>query len=113
MSHPKFYSNNKLKKTLSHLNNLSAHLFWDVNPDILNFEKNKKLIIQRVLNYGLFNDWQIIVKQYGISEIAKTAVSLRELDKKSAAFISLLSKIPQDQFQCFSSKQSTPQHLIF
>jgi hypothetical protein len=102
-----------LKTKLSHLDNLSAHLFWDVNPDILTLEKNKKLIIQRVLNYGLINDWQIIVKQYGISEIANVAVSLRELDKKSAAFISLLSKIPQEKFRCFSSKQSTPEHLIF
>jgi hypothetical protein len=100
-------------ETIQHLNNLSAHLFWDVNPDALDFNKNKKLIIQRVLDYGLINDWNILLKTYGISEIAKTAVSLRDLDKKSAAFVSLLSKIPQEQFLCFSSKQSTPEHLSF
>jgi hypothetical protein len=92
---------------------LSAHLFWDVNPDDLNFDKNKKLIIQRVLDYGLISDWQILLKTYGISEIAKTAVSLRDLDKKSASFIALLSKIPKEQFLCYSSKQSTPEHLNF
>ena len=79
----------------------------------LNFTKNKKLIIQRVLDYGLIDDWQIILKVYGISEIAKTAITLRDLDKKSASFISLLSKIPQDQFLCYTSKQSIPEHLIF
>jgi hypothetical protein len=102
-----------LKKTLPHLNNLSAHLFWDVNPEELDFEKNKKLIIQRVMGYGLINDWQILLNTYGISEIAKIAVSLRELDKKSASFIALLSKIPEEQFLCFISKQSTPEHLNF
>jgi hypothetical protein len=92
---------------------LSAHLFWDVNPDVLDFDRSKKLIIQRVLVYGLISDWRILLKTYGISEIAKTAVSLRDLDKKSASFIALLSKIPKEQFLCFSSKQSTPEHLNF
>jgi hypothetical protein len=84
-----------------------------VNPVVLNFDKNRKLIIQRVLDYGLISDWHILVKTYGISEIAKTAVSLRNLDKKSASFVSLLSKIPQEQFLCYSSKQPIPEHLNF
>ena len=95
------------------INNLSPHLFWDVDMNSLDFEKSKKLIIQRVLDYGLIDDWQIIFKTYGISEIAKTAITLRDLDKKSASFISVLSKIPIEQFLCYTSKLSSPEHLIF
>jgi hypothetical protein len=49
----------------SPLNNLSPHLFWDVDMNSLDFKKSKKLIIQRVLDYGLIGDWQIIFKTYG------------------------------------------------
>ena len=79
---------NTLIRMKTPLYNLSQHLFWDADISNLDFEKSKKLIIQRVLDYGLINDWQIIYKEYGIQEIAKTAVSLRDLDIKSASFIS-------------------------
>ena len=102
-----------MRNSTSHLNCLSQHLFWDVDISNLDFEKNKKLIIQRVLDYGLISDWQIILKKYGITEIANISMNLRELDKKSASFISLLSKIPKEQFLCFTLKQSIPEHLNF
>jgi hypothetical protein len=102
-----------LKTTKSSFYNLSPHLFWDVDIQHLNIDKSKKLIIQRVLDYGLIADWQIILRTYGIAEIAETAMNIRDLDKKSASFIALLSNIPQDQFLCFTSKQSIPKHLIF
>jgi hypothetical protein len=94
-------------------NNLSPHLFWDVDINNLDFIKSKKLIVQRVLDYGLIGDWQIILEAYGISEIANIAVSIKDLDKKSVSFISLLAKIPKEQFLCYTSKQSIPEHLSF
>lgn len=92
---------------------MSSHLFWDVDSNDLDFNRSKKFIIQRVLDYGLIDDWQIIFKLYGISEIAKIAIMLKNLDKKSASFISLISNIPQEQFLCYTSKQSIPEHLNF
>ena len=92
---------------------LSEYLFWDVDINKLNSVKNKSLIIQRVLDYGLYKDWQIIYKYYKIDEIAKTATKLRDLDKKSISFISLLSKIPKEAFLCYTMKQSMPKHWDF
>jgi len=89
------------------LKNLSSHLFWDVDKDLLDSETNKKLIIQRVLQYGLINDWNIIFTYYGIDEIANTAKKLKDLDRKSVSFISVLSNIPKEEFLCYTIKQST------
>jgi len=97
----------------SYLKKLSPHLFWDVDINTIDINKSRSLIIQRVLDYGLIGDWKILLIIYGISEIALTAKSLRDLDKKSASFVSLLSKIPKEQFACFTSKQSIPGHMIF
>ena len=75
------------------ISDLSPHLFWDVNRDRLDFEKNRDLIIKRTLDYGLMSDWRIVRAYYGIEEIAKSAMTLRDLDIRSASFVALLSGI--------------------
>ena len=95
------------------LNDLSKHLFWDINIDDVNQAENKKMIIHRVLDYGLINDWTILYKCYGIDEIAKNALEIRDLDKESAAFISVLSKIPLEKFACYTTTQLTQKHWNF
>lgn len=91
----------------------SKHLFWDVDNNKLSFDKNKKFIIHRVLDYGLINDWQIIYNYYGLKEITEIAKTIKDLDIKSANFISLLSNVPKEQFLCFTLKPSVPTHCNF
>lgn len=95
------------------INNFSKHLFWDVNRNNLDLDRNKKTIITNVLDYGLINDWNIIYNYYGIDEIAKIVMNLKYLDKKSIALVSLLSKIPKEQFLCYTTKQLIPKHWEF
>ena len=102
-----------MSETALQLKNLSKHLFWDVSVIKLDSQKNKKQIIKRVLDYGLFRDWQIISNYYGINEIAKVALTIRDLDNKSISFISLLSKIPKEKFLCYTTKQLIPKHWNF
>ncbi len=99
---------NKMK-----LEDLSRHLFWDVNINELDIQKNRKLIIHRVLDYGVMDDWYIIQNYYGIKEIAAVALTIRDLDKKSASFIAMLSNIPKEKFLCYTTKQSTQKHWNF
>jgi hypothetical protein len=100
-------------QTKFYIQSLSSHLFWDVNRDELDAEKDKKLIIARVLEYGMLNDWKYITKYYSIEEIGDVAITLRELDPKSLAYISLLTNIPKEKFRCFTLTQSRPQHWNF
>jgi len=95
------------------IENLSPHLFWDVDIHKIDFEQNKKLIIHRTLEYGLMSDWKIITQIYEINEIARTAASLKDLDKKTISFVSLLSGIPKEEFLCYTTKQSIPKHWNF
>lgn len=95
------------------IRDLSPHLFWDVERDRLDFEKNRELIIKRTLDYGLMSDWRIVRAYYGIEEIAKTAMNIRDLDIRSASFVALLSGISIEKFLCYTTKQSIPQHWDF
>ncbi|MCF8297644.1 MAG: hypothetical protein K9J13_08900 [Saprospiraceae bacterium] len=93
--------------------NFSQHLFWDIDKNKLDFEKSQKFIIQRVLDYGLINDWQIIYNYYGLKKIAEITTTIRDLDKKSISFIATLANIPRENFLCYTTKQSTPKHWDF
>ena len=44
---------------------------------------------------------------------ANTAISLKELDKKSVSLVSLLSGISKEEFLCYSTNRSIPQHWNF
>ncbi len=94
------------------INDFSQHLFWDIDRTKLNFERNKRTIIQKVLDYGLINDWEIIYNYYGIDKIANTMLKVRDLDEKSASFIAFLSNIPKEKFLCYTTKQSNLQHWV-
>ena len=87
--------------------NFSKHLFWDVNKSELNHEKHTKYIITKVLQYGFIEDWKILKRYYGLDKITDVAVKIRDLDKKTAAFLALLSKVSKQNFACYSTKQST------
>lgn len=94
------------------INNLSKHLFWDVDASRLDAERNKKLVIRRVLAYGTLSDWELIHDRYGIDAIAKIAQSIKDLDFKSASFVSMLSGIPKEKFACYTIKQLTQRHWV-
>lgn len=96
----------------STLDQFSSHLFWDVDRATLNMDLHAGQIIERVMGYGLLNDWRIIYKYYGLKRIAEVCTRLRALDVVSLHFISRLSNTPLDEFSCYTSKQLTEKHWV-
>ena len=95
------------------MKSLSPRLFWDTNPEKVDMLGHKAFIISRVLEYGTISDWRIILKYYGLKEIARNAVKFRTLDYKALAFIATLSGIEKEKFRCYTNQQSANQHLSF
>ncbi|HBS84984.1 MAG: hypothetical protein A2W91_07095 [Bacteroidetes bacterium GWF2_38_335] len=104
---------NQTKKSNPALDKLSNHLFWDTDRATFDPEKNKKWLINRVMQYGLFNDWLVIYNYYGLDEIVEIAVTIKSLDKKAASFLSCVSDTPRNKFLCFNTKQSATKHWDF
>ena len=55
-------------------------LFWDVNPEILDSEKNSRFIIERVLVRGGMEDVKKVMKLYTRDQIIDAAKKSRNLD---------------------------------
>jgi len=102
-----------VRKKKFDISSLSKHLFWDVDVQKINLEKNKNFIIQRVLQYGLLTDWIYIYKYYGWEVIVDVTKKLRDIDDKTIYFIAALSNTPLDDFLCYTTKQSIPRHWNF
>ena len=96
-----------------YINMFSAHLFWDVRKEDVDFDEHAQYIIKRVLEYGLLEDWNLIRQYYGLSKIVEVAKELRDLEPRALAYISAVSKTPKGQFRCYIWKQSNIQHWNF
>jgi len=92
---------------------LSKHLFWDVNPELLDWEKSKKTIITRVLERGNLNEWNCIIGVYSLNQITETLKAVRYLNPIDLNFIATISNTPKEQFRCFNTKLLTSQHWIY
>lgn len=95
------------------INHFSKNLFWDVNTADVDPESHKRFIIQRVIEYGTLADWKIIKNHYGIAIIGQEMTQIRSLDDVTLSFISLASGIKKEDFRCYNTKQSLPQHWNF
>ena len=90
---------------------LRPHLFWDVNFNSLDEEKNKKLIIERVLNCGTLDEFFQILSLYGEATIKSIVINIGSLDDKTLEFAHTFFNIPKEKFRCYIKKLSNLEHL--
>lgn len=85
----------------------SEHLFWDVDKDKLDLNLNTAFMIQRVIEYGLWQDWKNLVDFYGLDRIRREALLIRSLDDVSLSFLSTLFNLDKRKFRCYTTRLST------
>lgn len=90
------------------INDFSTHLFWDVDLDGFDFEKHKVHLINKVLEYGLLSDWDLLKQVYGLETIKEVSLNLRSLDVVTLSYLSALFNIDKTEFRCYKHKQLYP-----
>ena len=90
------------------INDFSPHLFWDVDLSGFDFQKHKVHLIQKVLEYGLIKDWNLIKELYGLDQIKEVSLNLRSLDAVTLSYLSTLFKIDKTEFRCYKHRQLYP-----
>lgn len=95
------------------LDKLNKTYFWDIDPGLLDENKSKRIIIERVMNLGNLREIKLILKHYGKEEVKKTVCNLNYIDPKTLNFLSLLLHVPINEFKCYTRKQSTNQHWSY
>ena len=93
--------------------NLRPSLFWDVNYDTIQWNRNYRFVIERVLERGTFYEWQEIKRCYGLEKIKEAALQARWLDNTTLSFCSSYFHIPAEQFRCYTLKSLNPAPWLF
>jgi len=88
---------------------LSKTAFWDVDIEKLDAEKDAFVIISKVANYWLWNDYTNIFKYYGKDIIKKNILETGYLQNNVLSFFSNYFNIDNKKFACYKRKQSNPQ----
>ena len=95
------------------ITSLSPHIFWDVDVQSVDVEKNGVFVLQRVLQYGILKDWLLLKSIMGVENIKALAVQLPTLDDISISFLSNLYKIDKSEFKCYKNKQSNQNYWSY
>lgn len=95
------------------IGNMSRNLFWDMDPDQIDLDSCPSQIVQRVLEYGEWNDWLAIRSYYGMPLIVKCCQSIRTLDPIALAYICCISHTDKESFRCYQSAQLKQAHWNF
>ena len=82
---------------------MSEHLFWDVDRSTIDPEQHASWLVKRVLEYGRWSDWRILVAQYGKPHLAEIATSLRSLEPRTLSFCQAWFQLPPTAFRCYTS----------
>ena len=95
------------------ITDFSPHLFWDFDRSSISAVHPTAQVVQRVLEYGLLKDWMVLCALYSFDGVIQTARAVRNLDNRTLSFLVNISGIPKENFRCFSTSQSIPQHWNF
>lgn len=93
--------------------NLRRSLFWDVDYDTIRWDTSFRFIIERVLERGTFEEWQVIKQYYGLQKIREAALQARWLDQTTLSFCSAIFAIPVEEFRCYTLKSLNPAPWVF
>lgn len=88
----------------------SKGLFWDVDFEKIDWEKNAPYVIERVLLKGKWENFKSVLEYYGESRIKEIIIKLRYLDKRTLHFCSVYFDIPLTKFRCYNIRLSNQQH---
>ena len=91
----------------------SNNLFWDADPADMDLQRNKRYIVQRVLERGTVEDLRAVFHIYGLENVVAAAKSLRTLEPRALSFISCVAGEPKENFRCYMQKQSKQAPWIY
>lgn len=97
-------------------NNASAEinkvLLWDFGREDFDYRKNKKIIIQRVVEYGSIDDWSAIFSRYSEQEIIDVIKGLTSLSDLNLNFVCKVFHLDKNDLRCCTKAQWRKEHWI-
>lgn len=89
---------------------LSKQAFWDVDMDSIDYEKNARYVVEKVIERGKADDFNSLLKFYGAEKLKELALQATWLSDISINFCCTLFKVKPTDFKCYTKKQLNQAH---
>ncbi len=89
---------------------LSKRVFWDIDFEKLDYEKDKQFIIDKVMNYGLWEDFTALMRFYGKNVVKEEVVKVAFFKKDVLNFLCFYLKLKPKDFECYNLRQLQEKH---
>jgi hypothetical protein len=86
------------------LSQLTKGLLWNFDVNKINYLRDKKLIIERIIEAGLEEDEIVMWKLYTYEDIKDIALNIENLDEDKVIYMSFVLKIAKEEFKCYKKK---------
>ena len=98
-------NNNSLHKEKNKLLlKLTKGLLWNFDIKKLDYKRDKKQLIERIIDAGLQEDEIIMWKLYEYREIKKIALNIENLAADKVLYMSFVLKVNKEKFKCYKKK---------
>ncbi|MEP6948376.1 MAG: hypothetical protein ABI863_03850 [Ginsengibacter sp.] len=87
---------------------ISKKAFWDIAFTELDFERSSLYIMEKVFNYGDWNDQIEIMRYYGLPRIRQEIINAAYLRKPVLSFLCTILHLQKNDFTCFRKQQLNP-----
>lgn len=85
---------------------IRKHLLWDVDVEQFDYNKGRKLVIERVVQRGNMDDWLTLFNLYGYEMVRKEIMRIPYLNDKDMNFVHHIFDIPFTELKCYTRKRS-------
>ncbi len=82
----------------------SPHLFWDTKAEQVDIEKHQTWLVKRVLEKGLWSDWQLLLDRIGKPKIRTAVRNMRDLNPQALSFACVALNLDPSQLRCSTLK---------
>ena len=92
---------------------ISEKAFWDVRFSEIDFEKNSLQVMEKVFNYGNWDDQVALMKFYGLERIKKEIVDASFLRLPVLTFLCTILDLHKPDFGCYRKMLSQPLPWVY
>jgi hypothetical protein len=91
----------------------SRRIFWDVDYESIDYQKDKLYIIDKVMNFGVWEDFRAMIRFYGKDLVKREIVKVPYLKKDVLNFACFYFGLKPAQFKCYTRRQLQEPHWDF
>jgi len=86
---------------------LSEHLFWDVDRASVDPEQHRQFMISRIMDRGTLDDVKVAWSYYGEEMVREVLLNAAALHKKTIAFFARQFDLPRESFRACRNSTGT------